>query len=297
MARNNKIKIPFCSVDLYNILSKSKIGIWVVFPVSVLIPIVDIIQNDIPLKNMVFPLLFILIIVSAIVLFIVSIINVLFSEYLIITDKEIIHLGPKIDGNPEQRLKINNLQSILWENEKLAAYGSRNSLYFIDASSNHHQIFKNQFAFFLTKAWFEFLDQISKLTNLSIDRGYFVLSPDLKERYEVDKSSPDVVSHKKLSKLYKIYLTSIGITAILASYISVYFRSIKHFIIIGILSAICCLIFTSIFSLISMKSDKADGELKLTTMVGVATLIIPFFIIYTILHLFFTFILGKPLPI
>ena len=297
MSHNNKIKIPFCSVDLYNILSKIKNGIWLILPVIIFIPIVDIIQNDNALKDMAFPLLFILMIVSTMILFGVSIINVLFSEYLIITDKEIIHIGPKIDGNPEQRLKINNLKAILWENEKLAAYGSRNSLYFIDASSNYHQIFKNQFAFSLTKGWFEFLHQISTLTNLTIDRGFYVLSPDLKERYEVDKSSPVVVHHRKLSKLYKIYIISIGITAIFASFVSVYFRSIKHFIIVGILSVLCCLIFTSIFSFISLRIDKTDGERKLTTMVSVATLIIPFFIMYTILHIIFAFILGKPLPI
>jgi hypothetical protein len=182
MSHNNKIKIPFCSVDLYNSLPKSKICIWLILPTFISIFIIVIIQNDAPLKEMIFPLLFILMIVSTIALLYVYTINVLFSEYLIITDNEIIHLGPKIDGNLEKRLKINNLKAILWENEKLAVYGSRNSLYFIDASSNYHQIFKNQFTFFLTKGWFQFLDQISKLTNLTVDRGYYVLTPDLKRK-------------------------------------------------------------------------------------------------------------------
>jgi hypothetical protein len=72
MSHNNKIKIPFCSVDLYNSLPKSKICIWLILPTFISIFIIVIIQNDAPLKEMIFPLLFILMIVSTIALLYMS---------------------------------------------------------------------------------------------------------------------------------------------------------------------------------------------------------------------------------
>ena len=105
-----------------------------------------------------------------------------YEEYIIINNNEVIHRGPKLDGQKETKLQISELESILWVNETFVTYiTSRNSIYFIDKSSNKHAIVKNKIsAFFSINR--ESFNKISEALEIPIHKEFYIMSSDLKQR-------------------------------------------------------------------------------------------------------------------
>jgi len=111
-----------------------------------------------------------------------------FDELVSFETGKLIHRDSKYSGFKKSEININNPKSILWENESIAAIpGSRNSLYIIDEKSEKHVIVKNKNAGFLSIRK-ETLKKLSEALNIPIQKDYYSLTSDLKQRRKIEQA-------------------------------------------------------------------------------------------------------------
>ena len=297
---NNEIsiKLPFNSETLYTTLSRSiKISLWFTYPLVLAIGVSAMLRETASTKTLdmsdIYIFLQVVIFIGLIFLFIHFLVNRLFNEYFLLKDGVLVHQGPSIERRPQRHYQLKDIKIILWETEKLPLYGSRNSLFLVDESSNKHVIFEKQFAFSIYRQFDRFLIRLKTLMDIPIEKEFYVLSPDLKKRYDINKSAFGIDGEQELRKYSLIkniklfYVVSFAIPFSCAAAYRFFPAQSRFFILFGLISAVTPILY---FYYLGLRyRDKSDlYEHPFMIIIGGLTLAIPYSIFYTL----FVMIMG-----
>ncbi|MDM8515192.1 hypothetical protein QUF76_03245 [Desulfobacterales bacterium HSG16] len=129
------------------------------------------------------------IIAILLVLFFLS--RIFFKEHLIITQKILIHQGPKIDGSPEKIFELKNFEFILWIGEIRSETVTYHYLYLVDKKGVPNVLINENSNILSIKDWNAFLDKLSYETRLPISREFYKVNEQSGEKtkisHETDK--------------------------------------------------------------------------------------------------------------
>ncbi len=286
------IKLPFNSETLYTTLSRSiKFSIWFSYPVILAIGVSVMLREAVLRKTLdisgICIFLLIVIFMGVIFLSIHFLINRLFNEYFLLKNGILVHQGPRIERRPQKHYQLKDIKIILWENEKLPLYGSRNSLFLVDESSKKHVIFEKQFAFSGHRQFGRFFTRLKTLMDIPIEKEFYTLSPDLKKRYAINKSVSGTEDEQELRKYSLIkksklfYVVSFAIPFSCAAGYSFFPAELKFFVLFGLISAVAPILYFYYLGL-RCRNELDLYEHPFMIIMGGLTLAIPYSIFYTL---------------